>query len=268
MLKNLLKNCLFTAATLAITVGIIETQPTHAATFSNITVSTFSGGDVGEGLDLDGNFTYAVNMRGDAVGFIRDANFTDDRVAGVEVKADFFIPNWHFAEYGDSLNDKKLEKVMQSIRWTDSPVDPESKDIKRTIRNENLEVDLKNLQVGRKYKGQLLFAESCCDRGFDIFAEGTKLVDDLYARRIQGIVDYSAKVHKGAFVSFEFTAEDDTLNILLGDKAPVYDNNPILNGLTLELLEEESKSVPEPATSGALAAVGIVAILHRKKRID
>ena len=88
-------------------------------------VGSFTGGDPGEGLDLSGNFLYAINIgTGGAAGQAGDANFTEDSVAGVTVTAINEIVNWHLPEYGDSAADDVLEKVMQSIRWSPAPEVP------------------------------------------------------------------------------------------------------------------------------------------------
>lgn len=249
--KSFATLAILTSASAALTLGTFETAPVQAATFTNINVGSFTGGDIGEGLDLDGNFSYAVNLLGPAVGSIRDANFTADNEPGVTVRAENGVSLWHNASYGSTTNDDRLETVMQSIRWSRSPG--------------TVEVDLANLILGRTYKGQLLFAESGYDRGFDIFAEGVKLVDDFNPGITQGGWYITSKA---AVVSFEFTATDSMLNLALGGLAPYSDKNPILNGLTLELLpEQEQQSVPEP-TSGlgllALGAIGAARALKRK----
>src|SRR5687767_11917294 len=82
------------------------------------TVSTFTGGDPGEGLDLQGNFTFAVNVGpSGAAGRVGDANFTADSVPGVTIEAGNNIGNggWLQANYGDTANDNNLEFLMNSI---------------------------------------------------------------------------------------------------------------------------------------------------------
>src|SRR5689334_22251845 len=52
------------------------------------TVGTFTGAAPGNGLDLQGYFTYAVNVGPDGgVGKIGDALFTGDAIGGVKVTA-------------------------------------------------------------------------------------------------------------------------------------------------------------------------------------
>lgn len=181
-----------------------------------VTATAFSGGDSGEGLDLDGQFVYAINMFGEGDLQIRDALFTDDAVEGFSYDQPNAIIDWHFPEYGDSQNDDNLEIVMQSIRWNAGPV--------------NLSFD--GLTAGGIYKLQLLFAENCCDRGWDIHVQGGKLLDDFNAQQTQGGI---AETSMGAVVTVSVVSPGTSLQIQFINDAPAFpDNNPILNGLTLE----------------------------------
>jgi len=211
-----------------------------------ITTGTFTGGDEGEGLDFSGNFEYAVNVRGNGGGVVGDAVFTNDSASGVSISAQNNILNWHGTNYGSTDNDNALEYVMQSIRWSGRGTDV-------------VTVALDNLTVGDDYSLQLLFAESCCIRGFDVFVEDELLVDDFSAYSLQGSRNNTSL---GAFIRFDFVATDSTLNIAMGGSAPAYnDNNPILNGLTLE----NTTSVPEP-TSLAIFALSLLGLGARKAR--
>ena len=193
----------------------------HSVTYAETGV--FSGGDDGEGLDFIGNFVYAINVRGDGGEVVGDATFTNDSVTGVTLSAQNNITSWHNANYGDTSNDNALESVMKSIRWSYRGTDV-------------LTANLANLVVGQTYSLQLLFAESCCNRGFDISVEGTQIVDNFAPYVLQG---GTRVTNLGAFVRYEFVATDTTLNIAFGGSAPAYsDNNPILHALTLELISE------------------------------
>jgi hypothetical protein len=79
-------------------------------------IGAFTGGDIGEGLDLDGNFVYAVNVGGPAAGPISDANFTTETAPGVTVDAQVTVPDWAVPNYGATTNDDNLETVMESMR--------------------------------------------------------------------------------------------------------------------------------------------------------
>ncbi len=188
-------------------------------------VRTFEGGDAGEGLDMDGTFLYAVNVGGPGDVTIGDADFTDGSEGGmangespgVSITDANEILDWHLPDYGDTPDDDSLEFVMQSIRWNVPP---------------GLEIDLE-VEAGRTYKLQLLFAESCCDRGFDIFIEDEQAVNDFNVQREQGGINNPTE---GVVFEHTLVAGDDELNIVLGGMAPQFpDNNPILNALTLEV---------------------------------
>jgi hypothetical protein len=208
-------------------------QPTN--TVLGGTIGVFTGADPGEGLDLSGNFAYAVNVGGPGGAVVGDATFTDGSIAGMaggssagaSITVANEILNWHAPAYGDSADDDALESVIQSIRWSESP---------------GVNVDL-DVTPGQAYKLQLMFAENCCDRGFDILVEGELMVDNFNVQVTQGGI---ANTAQGALFSAEFVAGDDVLNIGLASANPLApDNNPILNALTLEI-------VPEPSAAGLL----------------
>ncbi len=212
-------------------------------------VGVFTGGDAGEGLDLDGTFLYAVNMRGPAAGAIRDATFTDDSAPGVTWSAPNEILNWTNPNYGATANDDHLEVVMQSIRWANYP--------------NTVNVNLANLVPGARYRLQLLFGEQCCNRGFDISVEGTRIAANFAPFAVQGGTSTSAQ-NNGAVVTHDFIAGDSTLNIVVGGTDSIYpDDNPILQAVTLEAVQP-----PIPALSLSmlltmfllLAGVGFVTI--------
>ncbi|HUF62330.1 MAG TPA: LamG-like jellyroll fold domain-containing protein [Verrucomicrobiales bacterium] len=193
----------------------------------SISTSVFTGGDPGEGLDLDGEFLYAINLQGPAAGSVRDAIFTGDAVAGFSHDFPNEIGDWHAPAYGDTINDNNLELVMQSIRWNAGPAD----------------LSLAGLDPGKNYKLQLLFAESCCDRGWDILLNGLKFFNDFNVQRQQGGINNTSQ---GVVVTYSFTALSDSLSIGFLPGTPFPDNNPILNGLTLE-------QMPPPLASGLAA---------------
>lgn len=231
-------------------ITIFTGEVAQAAAFTNITISQFTGGDIGEGLDLDGNFEYAVNLRGPAVGLVRDANFTADNVPGVTVDAQFEILQWGARNYGNTSNDNNLEIVMESLRFSAAPND--------------VTVDLANLTIGNKYKGQLLFVEQGWDRGFNVLAENTILAPDFSPLILQG--GAPASTNTGVVISFEFTAMDETLNILLDQASSIFpDENPIIQGLTLEEIEN-IESVPEPSIVVGLLILGGIALGTSKKK--
>lgn len=221
-----------------------------------VTFGTFTGGDVGDGLDLDGNFVYAVNVRGPATGLaVRDAVFTvDTATPGVTVASTNEIVNWHAPNYGATANDNNLETVMQSIRWSSAP-------------NEVV-VTANGLLPGRAYKLQLLFADNLqgnpasFTRNFDVLLEGNLLVDNYVPGNSQ---IFASPTTAGAVITEQFIAGDNQLNVRLtptgafGTPGSLGDNNAILQGFTLELIP-----IPEPATC-ALLALSSLGFIRRRR---
>jgi len=219
---------------------IVDAGP--ATTASNILVQSFTGGDPGEGVDLQGTFRYAVNVSSaGAAGKAGDADFTADNVAGVTVIAPNNIPNWDTPEYGDSPADDVLEKVTQSIRY-----------------GPNVRVVLANLVPGSLYRLQMFFYEQCCgNRGFNIYVDGGLVAADFSPPAVQGGPN---PISMGAMVSVDLETQRDTMAILLttfGRTNPdLTDPNAILDGFTLEALREVSK----PSLTYTKAANGSVTI--------
>ncbi|MBI1375608.1 MAG: LEPR-XLL domain-containing protein, partial [Phycisphaera sp.] len=189
------------------------------------TIGYFTGSDPGEGLDLSGDFVYAVNARGPAVGMIGDANFTADTAPGVNLSSNREILNWAAPNYdgGDGGSgggaEGPLETIMQSIRWSTDPTD--------------VVVDL-NMDVvaGTEYKLQLLFADLSNNRGFDIYVDGALVVDNFSSSAYSGS---SSTPTASTVVTHTFIATSNSLQIVLdGTGAPFADRNPILDGFTLE----------------------------------
>jgi hypothetical protein len=204
--------------------------PNPTNTVLSGTIGVFTGGDAGEGLDMSGNFAYAINVGGPGGAVVGDATFTDGTIAGMAggsspgatITVANEIAEWHAPAYGDSANDDGIEAVMKSIRWNVAP---------------GVDVDL-DVTPGQAYKVQLLFAENCCDRGFDITLEDELMVDNF---NVQVTQDGIANTSQGVVFSAEIVAGDDVLNIALQSANPLApDNNPILNGITLEIVPEPS----------------------------
>jgi hypothetical protein len=208
---------------------------------AGLITGTFSGGDTGEGLDFSGDFEYAINVFGNGGGAIGDATFTDDSALGVSISAEYTSLNWHDPNFGNTANDNVLEYIMQSIRWSQKGTD--------------VSVALDNLTVGNDYSLQLLFAEHNWERGFDVEVEGLQILNDFAPYVIQGGYDKAL----GVFIRYDFTAQDSMLNIVLGGAALFGDNNPILQGLTLE----NTTSVPEPSAL-AIFSLGLMGLSLRR----
>lgn len=194
----------------------------NPVTTATTSIGVFTGGDPGEGLDLQGTFPYAVNVRGPAAGAVGDATFTDDSAAGVTITAQNEILNWSAPSYGATANDDNLEVVMQSIRWSANP--------------NTVNISLANLVAGDVYQLQLLFTEACCDRGFDVFVDGALVADEFSPFDYVGD---DPTPTAGVVLTYSFTAPDTTLDIVLSGVAASFgDRNPTISGLTLEDLND------------------------------
>lgn len=216
-------------------------------------IRTFTGGDPGEGLDLRGNFLYAVNVGGPGGFKAGDAAFTaDTSTPGVTMNAENVIPAWLAPSYGASPDDAGLAGVMQSIRWTNT----QSSVTGAFTRGEALGIDLAGLTPGQQYVLQLLFGENPGSRGFDVVIDDV-LVADNFSPTSAGV---SANV--GVVLAHQFHASSDMLHIVLdGFPTGFGDRNPILNAFTLQI-------VPEPATWVllVLGAVGAAGVARRRRR--
>lgn len=219
------------------------TDPLNADSYpKKTTIARFTGGDAGEGLDLDGTFVYAINVGPpDAVGQIRDANFTEDTAAGVAISGGNIAGGWHSnVNLGDTQNDMTLAQLLTSIRWSNAgdPVTP------------TLRLSFANLEAGAAYKMQLLFAEEGWPRGFDITVDGRFILDDFAPFHYQG----GYLKTNGVVVTHNFIASGPSVDIILDGrtvKLPEFtDHNPILQGATLELVapnkDSDGDELPDP----------------------
>jgi len=70
--------------------------------------------------------------------------------------------------WGGSLNygNSGLNELMKGIRWSGGT-------------GHSPYVQFTNATAGQKYKIQALFKERCCNRYFDVYVDGTKIVDDF-----------------------------------------------------------------------------------------
>lgn len=200
---------------------IAGSNPFVAASIPASTVGLFTGGDAGEGLDLDGTFLYAFNFGSPgAAGRARDADFVADSTAGITYVAPNQIASWSPPAYGDTAEDDVMEAVMRSIRWNAAPG--------------TVQVNLDGLEPGQQYKLQLLFNETGAARGFDVMLEGGVILNDFNPGVVQ-----AASTAQAVVVTYEFRARDTQLNIVLNGITAtdpgITDRNPILGGVTLEV---------------------------------
>ena len=220
---------------------------------TNVSIGTFTGGDVGEGLDLIGKFTYAVHAATAGSHQVGEALFLPRNQPGVTIggnsETGFGAPTYG----GDtpSTNDSNLRQVMDHVKF-------DSTNLADPLASGTLPIDLQNLRVGGIYKLQLLFNEACCNRVMDVLVEGIQIADELNPGVLQG-----GSQGVGAVLTYTFVATDTTLNILLRgdtDLGGGTDRNPIIDALTLE------EVVPEPA-SALLGVMGLAGLALRRRRI-
>ncbi|MBX7106992.1 MAG: hypothetical protein K1X57_23175, partial [Gemmataceae bacterium] len=191
-------------------------------------IGVVTGADPGEGLDLDGDFPYALALGagdGGAV-TIRSANFQpllENEVAGATLLAGNTAANWYVVNYGDSADDQALAAATSSIRW--SAAGSAQPDVVLT---------LENLEVGAEYKLQLLFGEQCCNRGFDVFVDQALAVKDFNPGNVHGGI---ANGKQEALITHTHFARSSTLVIRLDGanaSSTFSDHNAIFNAVTVE----------------------------------
>ncbi len=207
----------------------------------NTSVGRFTGGDAGEGLDLDGDFLYAIHLgTTPAAGQIRDANFTEDAVEGVTVLAQNTAVNWHpNPVFGDTPNDDVLELFMNTIRWSDAA----------NAAQPNVLLEFANLQAGGAYKLQLIAAEEGWPRGFDVFVDAHQVADDFSPQFYQG----GFTKNSGAVLTHSFVARSNVVTALLDGRGvtlpELTDHNALLQAATIEVIsppaDSDSDSLPD-----------------------
>jgi hypothetical protein len=213
------------------------------ATVSAQTTGTFTGGDPGEGLDLNGTFAYALDIGGDGVSrVVNGVTFTDDdSTPGVTAIADNLNFSYQTPNYdGATTLEDNLENITRTIIW-DLDGGGSFGDVSVTLA----------VTPGQQYQLQLIFQDDTANRGFDIFMEGGLLVDNFKSG--------TGNLTSGTVVTHTFTAADNSLLIQLDGTGGAFDDkNAILSAVTLE-------NVPEP-TSMVLAMLGSAGLLGLRRQ--
>jgi len=194
-------------------------------------IGVVTGGDPGEGLDLEGDFPYALSMGAepDFTAKIGDATFfglIDAEVPGASLIAGNRILNWYVVNYGDSANDEALKAATSSIRWSAA----NSADVPEVV------LTLENLQIGTEYKFQMTFGEQCCNRGFDVLFDDQLVVKDFNPGVVHGGI---ANGTQEALITHVYTPKASTVVLRFDGReaSPEYsDHNAILNAVIVEKL--------------------------------
>ena len=124
-----------------------ELRPSEVIVSDEVLVGSFAGSAAGQGLDLQGDFAYAINIRGPATMddgsalVAGDATFTTDITAGFEISATLELLSWASPFFGDSTGDRALAVLMRSIRYTHFPTP--------------VSLSFGNLEAGTHYKLQV-----------------------------------------------------------------------------------------------------------------
>ena len=210
-------------------------------------VSTFTGGDPDEGLDLQGSFApgyavYAGPASETGTYTIQDAVFENALVAGgIDITAGQETP---FREPGvvdpeNSANDLNLQEITDFVRFGGNGA---------PVGTVGVAIDAPVI-AGTQYKLQLLFNEpGNTGRGFDVAVEGVIVADEFSPGNSTA----------GALITHTFTATDSNLDVDLLVADGFGDDNAIINAVSLEV-------IPEPGTA-SLLGLGLIVVGARRRR--
>ena len=215
--------------------------PSLASTVNLGTLTPFTGGEAGEGLDLTGNIIYAFNLGGSAQ-TVQGVTFAAAAVGSPPVGITTTAGNQfdysganpggaNGAEYGSHADDDALETIVNTV-WYDT----------------SWTFDLA-VTPGAQYKLQLILQESFwtfqggTPRNFDISVEIaspstlTLAVDELVlGMETDGAAPAQPGADQGLVYTYTFTATDSSFRVALDDSAAGADLNSILGAVILEEL--------------------------------
>ncbi|MFN4982833.1 MAG: PEP-CTERM sorting domain-containing protein [Akkermansiaceae bacterium] len=250
------------------TAFLAATNASIASTILLGSLTPFTGGDAGEGLDLTGNIVHAYNLGGTAQ-TVQGVTFAAAPVGGAPagitpsgaLEFNYSVANpggANGANYGATVDDNALE-TLTSTGWY----------------NSDWTLDLA-VVAGNQYKLQLIFQESFWDfqgglvagapaeRNFNVLVEtGSPATLSVgLANFVPGVETNGANTARqpgadfGVVYTYNFTAPDTSFRIRLQDN-PGGDDNAVLNALTLT-------QIPEPSAA-LLGGLGFLALLRRRR---
>ena len=142
---------------------------------------------------------------------------------------------------------------MRSIIWSNSNNNVDSQVVTMTMSA---------LTIGQSYQAQFMFAEDCCNRGFNFYQDGIKMTSDFSPYNLTGGTTYNGS--QSAVLTDNFTATATSVVFGFGGVSSLHgDNNPILNAATLENVSV----VPEPDTYAMLlTGLGLMGFTFRRRK--
>ncbi len=233
-------------------------------TVHNGTVSTFTGP---AGLDLSGNFRYAINFsNNDPNRTVSGLTFLHDRqvIPGATLTGPNEVTPWAVTpEFGATADDNELEQIMADIRWANSGA------------NQILRADLA-VDAGSTYKLQVLWdGNQNENRRWDILFDGALAANDLSVDAVTsnglllaGDIAPPGNANASVVWTYTFRAESSLVSVIFDGRGGAGtglpngggDANPIWQALTLEQIQ-----IPEPASATLVGLAGL-GLLRRRSR--
>ncbi len=174
-------------------------------------------------LDFSGTFLNAINIAGNAV-TIGDATFQRGHAGYNTSNSNESFQNQITSWSATNWSSSGLTELMRGIRWSGGT-------------GHSPYVQFTNATAGQKYKIQALFKERCCNRYFDVYVDGTKIVDD-FKPQLSGGNSGST----GRYLTYQFEASSSNVMFRMsgrtsensGSRLHGNDVNPILNAISIE----------------------------------
>ena len=178
-------------------------------------------------LDLDGEFTYAINFSpDDPVRIVHGVKFLPDTqtIKGASLTGPQVVQAWQTKpEFGASADANQLEEILYDIRWANSG------------GGEILRASL-TVTNGEEYKLQILISGNGPEnRRWDIRLGGKQAVDEITSLGVSPGQSYA--VNRSTLYTYQFVSTTNRFVVEMGDLFGVNDGgdrNPIWQALTLE----------------------------------